>query len=80
MLIEEIDLVLSPLFRNVSLFVVSCLQRRSIARRCAISISQVFFGRLSVSQNTQQETEEQPIRRLKKETESSFIASCYPWH
>jgi hypothetical protein len=26
----------------------------------------------------QQETEEQPIRRLKKETESSFIASRYP--
>ena len=33
MLIEEVDLVLCALFRNVSLFVVSCLQRRSMARR-----------------------------------------------
>jgi len=37
MLIEEFDLVLSRLFRTVSLFVVSCVQRRSMARGCAIS-------------------------------------------
>lgn len=41
MLIEEVALVLAVLFRNVSLLVVSCLQRRSMARRCAMSISQV---------------------------------------
>ena len=41
MLTEEVDLVFAVLFRNVSLLVVSCLQRRSMARRCAMSISQV---------------------------------------
>ena len=41
MLIEEMDLALFAVFLNVSLFVVSCLQRRSMARRCAISISHV---------------------------------------
>jgi hypothetical protein len=45
-----------------------------------VKFRQDLFGRLSVSQNMQQETEEQPIRRLKKETESSFIASRYPWN
>lgn len=44
-----------------------------------VEFRQDLFGRLSVPQNTQQETEEQPIRSLKKETESSFIASRYPW-
>jgi hypothetical protein len=44
-----------------------------------INFSQYLFRDLSVSQNTQQETEEQAIRRLKKEPVSSFIASRYPW-
>jgi len=44
-----------------------------------VEFRQDLFGRLSVSQNTQQETEKQPIRSLKKEAERSFIASCYPW-
>jgi hypothetical protein len=44
-----------------------------------VEFRQDLFGRLSVPQNTQQETEEQPIRSLKKYTESSFIASRYPW-
>jgi hypothetical protein len=44
-----------------------------------IKFRQHLFRRLRVPQNTQQETEEQPIRSLKKETERSFIASRYPW-
>jgi len=43
-----------------------------------VEFSQDLFGRLSVPQNAQQETEEQPIRSLKKDTESSFIAPRYP--
>jgi hypothetical protein len=44
-----------------------------------IEFRQHLFRRPRVSQNTQQETEEQPIRGLKKEMERSFIASRYPW-
>jgi hypothetical protein len=44
-----------------------------------VEFRQDLFGRLSVPQDTQQETKEQPIRSLKKETESSFIASRDPW-
>jgi hypothetical protein len=44
-----------------------------------IEFSQHLFRRPRVSQNTQQETEEQPIRGLKKEMERSFIPSRYPW-
>src|SRR6185503_14136632 len=40
-LIQEVDLVLPPLVRNFSRFVFRWLQRRSMARRCVISISQV---------------------------------------
>jgi hypothetical protein len=43
-----------------------------------IEFRQHFFRRPRMPQNTQQETEKQPIRSLKKETERSFIASCYP--
>jgi hypothetical protein len=44
-----------------------------------VEFSQDFFRYLSVPQNTQQETEEQPVRSLIKKTERSFIASRYPW-
>jgi hypothetical protein len=44
-----------------------------------IEFRQHLFRRPRVPQNTQQETEEQPIRSLKKETERSFIAFRYPW-
>jgi len=44
-----------------------------------VEFRQDFFRCLSVPQNTQQETEEQAIRSLKKETVSNFIASRYPW-
>jgi hypothetical protein len=44
-----------------------------------VEFRQNLFGRLSVPQNTQQETEEQAVRSLKKETVSSFIAARYPW-
>jgi hypothetical protein len=43
-----------------------------------IEFRQHLFRRICVSQNTQQETEEQPVRGLKKEMERSFIASRYP--
>jgi len=44
-----------------------------------IEFRQHLFRRSRVPQNTQQETEEQPIRGLKKQIERSFIASRYPW-
>jgi hypothetical protein len=44
-----------------------------------IEFRQHLFRRPRVSQNTQQETEEQPIRGLKKEMERSVIASRYLW-
>jgi len=44
-----------------------------------VQCGQDFFRCLSVPQNAQQETEEQPIRGLKKELERSFITSGYPW-
>jgi hypothetical protein len=44
-----------------------------------IQFRQHLFRRPRVPQNTQQETEKQPIRSLKKEIESSFITSGYPW-
>jgi hypothetical protein len=44
-----------------------------------IEFRQHLFRRPGVSQNTQQETEEQSIRGLKKEMERSVIASRYPW-
>jgi hypothetical protein len=44
-----------------------------------IEFRQHLFRRTGVSQNTQQETEEQSIRGLKKEMERSVIASRYPW-
>jgi hypothetical protein len=43
-----------------------------------VEFRQYLFGRLSVPQNKQQETEEQAVRSLKEETVSSFIASRYP--
>jgi len=52
---------------------------RGSASHFFVEFRQDLFGRLSVPQNTQQETEEQPIRSLKEETKSSFIASRYPW-
>jgi hypothetical protein len=44
-----------------------------------IEFRQDLFGSLSVTQNTQQETEEKAVRRVKEETVSSFIANRYPW-
>jgi hypothetical protein len=44
-----------------------------------IDFGQYFFRCLSVTQNTQQETEEQTVRCFEKETVSSFIASRNPW-
>jgi len=44
-----------------------------------IEFRQHLFRRPRVSQNTQQEAEEQPVRGLKKEMERSFITSRYPW-
>jgi hypothetical protein len=44
-----------------------------------IEFRQHLFRRPRVPQNTQQETEEQSIRGLKKEMERSVIASRYPW-
>ena len=44
-----------------------------------VEFSQDLFRCLRVPQNTQQETEEQAVCSLEKETVSSFIASGYPW-
>jgi hypothetical protein len=44
-----------------------------------VDFSQYLFRCLSVPQNTQQEAEDQAVRRLKKEAISSFIISRYPW-
>jgi len=43
-----------------------------------IEFRQHLFRGSRVPQNTQQETEEQPISGLKKEMERGFIASRYP--
>jgi hypothetical protein len=50
----------------------------SSASHFFIEFRQHLFCRLSVFQNAQQQSEEQPVRGLEKETESSFITSRYP--